>query len=170
MYTNLAKITFSLASSSFWYGRWKGSQLVKFVTFKLSKNLSNININFAVSSASGPPVNLMAFPTDSLRTYIYNSYENVNYNKLVLPDWPASWKMRSNASAHTWALAPMRALTLFPCLSHIDQSNAVIPSFYCDISIIYKILLLYPTHSNRFLENHQFLVVLIRWGGSEKER
>jgi len=44
---------------------------VKLFTFRQSKNLSILEMNTAVSSASGPPVSFSAFDTDSLRTYEY---------------------------------------------------------------------------------------------------
>ena len=66
--------TSSLESSSDTYGVWNGflrwRPIVKFPTLRASKNLSNISINLDVSCASGPPVNWMALPTDSLKTCI----------------------------------------------------------------------------------------------------
>ena len=54
--------------------------LVKFATFNRSKNLSKMATNFAISTASSPPVRLSALPTLSVRTYVSRS--NVKIGKI----------------------------------------------------------------------------------------
>lgn len=62
---------FSLVSSAWWYGCWKGFRyrvpLVKFVTFSTSKK-SNIEVNLAVWDDLSPTTGGRALETESLRT------------------------------------------------------------------------------------------------------
>lgn len=136
----ISAFTFSRKSLPDLYGCLNGFlcrfPALKLLTFKQSKNLSNISTKSAVSETSSPPVNLRPLPTDSLRTcqcvVIYNDHICMYIHlKLLQLTWAAkSTRILENEVRYTCSYLS-RGRILSPGVSVLAPEHLLYKSIKC---------------------------------------